>query len=160
MSDRDDALREQLVWLLKNEHAHVGYERAFADLPAHLRGARSENIPHTPWWLLEHMRIAQHDILEFCRRPEHVSPDWPEGYWPDGDAPPNAQAWEQSFDDFARELEAMCALIGDPAHDLHAPFPHGDGQTLLREALLLADHNAYHLGQVVAVRRALGAWED
>jgi hypothetical protein len=117
-----------------------------------------DGVPHTPWRLLEHMRIAQWDILEFSRDPGHVSPAFPEGYWPEGDAPPEAQAWDRSVRAFRADLQAMQDLVRDPATDLFARIPHGDGQTVLREALLVADHNAYHLGQLVMLRRCLGIW--
>ena len=117
-------------------------------------------MPHSPWRLLEHLRIAQWDILEFSRNPSHVSPPWPVGYWPNGDAPPDALAWDRAVDAFRADLAAMCELVNDSATDLFAPLPHGDGQTVLREALLVADHNAYHLGQLVVVRRLLGCWPE
>jgi hypothetical protein len=156
--DRDKSLREHVLYLLRGGGAHLNFDAAIADLAAKARGARPPGIPHTPWRLLEHMRIAQRDILEFSRNARHKSPKWPEGYWPDGDAPPNAAAWDRGVAEFRADLEAMCDLVADPGTDLFAPIPHGDGQTILREALLVADHNAYHLGQLVAVRRALGAW--
>ena len=156
----DKALREHLVYLLRGGGAHLSFEDAIADLPIELRGAKVQGVPHTPWRLLEHMRIAQWDILEFSRNPKHVSPNFPEGYWPEGDAPPNANAWDQSVEAFQADLKAMEALVADPATDLFAPNPHGDGQTILREALLVADHNAYHLGQLVVIRRCLGAWPE
>ena len=106
------------------------------------------------------MRIAQWDILEFSRNPHHVSPSFPDGYWPNGDAPPDDSAWKRSAAAFRADLQAMCDLVADEATDLFAPIPHGQGQTILREALLVADHNAYHLGQFIIVRRALGAWPD
>jgi hypothetical protein len=154
----DKALREQLVKLLGSSEAHVDFETAIADLPADLRGAKPAGIPHSPWRLLEHMRIAQWDILEFSRNAKHVSPKFPEGYWPAGDAPPNTAAWDKSVAAFRADLKAMQNLVNDSSKDLSAPIAHGQGQTLLREALLLADHNSYHLGQLIAVRRALGAW--
>jgi len=116
-------------------------------------------VPHTPWRLLEHLRIAQWDILEFSRNPKHVSPSFPDGYWPRSDAPPDAAAWDRSVAAFRADLKAMQDLVADPATDLFALLPHGEGQTILREALLVADHNAYHLGQLVMLRRALGAWD-
>jgi hypothetical protein len=106
------------------------------------------------------MRLAQWDILEFSRNPRHVSPPWPDGYWPPGDAPPDARAWDRAVDAFRKDLESICALVADPATDLFAAIPHGEGQTILREALLVADHNAYHLGQLVVVRRLLGCWPE
>lgn len=159
-TSRDAPLREHLIDLLGGGHAHVGFERAVADLDPALRGARVAGLPHTPWRLLEHMRIAQWDILEFSVRPGHVSPEFPGGYWPQGDAPPDPAAWDRSVASFQSDLKAMMDLVADPATDLYAPIPHGQGQTILREALLVADHNAYHLGQLVTVRRLLGAWDD
>lgn len=156
----DRALRKHLVDLLRGGNAHVDFERAVRGLPARLRGARTPKVPFTPWRLLEHMRIAQWDILEFSRDAKHVSPDWPKGYWPTGDAPPSARAWEGSVAGFRRDLAAMEALVKNPATDLFARIPHGTGQTILREALLVADHNAYHLGQFLLLRRLLGAWKD
>ena len=158
--DKDKALREHLEYLLRGGGAHLDFEAAVADLPAELRGARPAGVPHSPWRLLEHLRIAQWDILEFSRNPRHVSPAFPEGYWPRGDAPPDADAWDRSVAAFRADLRAMQDLVADPATDLLAPLPHGQGQTVLREALLVADHNAYHLGQLVVVRRLLGAWSE
>ena len=154
----EQSLRDHLLYLLRGGGAHLDFESAIAGLPANLRGAKPASLPHTPWRLLEHMRLAQWDILEFCRNPKHVSPDFPDGYWPRGDAPPDAGAWDRSADAFRADLRAMQELVADASSDLFAPIPHGQGQTLLREALLVADHNAYHLGQLVTVRRLLGAW--
>jgi uncharacterized damage-inducible protein DinB len=153
-------LRENLLELLKGGGAHLDFEKAIAGLPTALRGAKPTGVPHTPWRLLEHLRIAQQDILEFTRNPQHRSPPWPEGYWPAGDAPPDNLAWDRSVAAFRADLQAMQDLVADPSSDLFTPLPHGDGQTTLREALLVADHNAYHLGQLVVVRRLLGAWEE
>lgn len=156
--NHDRALRKHLLWLLDGGDAHLDCEPAFAGLPARLRGAKPPGLPHTPWRLLEHMRIAQWDILQFCLDPEHVSPKFSEGYWPDGDGPPDAKAWQRSVKAFRADLQAMRTLLTDPAIDLFAPIPHGQGQTVLGEALLVADHNAYHLGQLIVVRQALYAW--
>ena len=158
--DKDKALREHLLYLLGGGGAHLNFEKAIADLPPELRGAKPPAIPHTPWRLLEHLRIAQWDILEFSRNPRHVSPSWPDGYWPQGDGPPTAEAWDNSVAAFRSDLKAMQDLVADPATDLFTPIPHGEGQTILREALLVADHNAYHLGQLVVVRRLLGCWPE
>lgn len=155
----DKALREHLLDLLRGGGAHLNFEQAFAGLPAKLRGARPRGLPFTAWRLLEHMRIAQWDILEFSRDSKHVSPEFPEDYWPAGDRPPNAAAWEHSVNSFRADRKAMEKLVADPKTDLNARIPHGTGQTVLREALLVADHNAYHLGQVVMLRRLLGAWK-
>jgi hypothetical protein len=156
MNDR--FLREHLLALLRGEGAHLTFDEAIADLPPELRGAKLSGEPHTPWRLLEHLRIAQWDILEFSRNPKHRSPVFPDGYWPNEDAPPNAGAWDRSVSAFRSDLTAMQDLVADPARDLFARIPHGDGQTILREALLVADHNSYHLGQLVMLRRVLGAW--
>ena len=156
----DQALRKHLLELLDGGHAHLRFDAAIADLPVALRGARPERVPHSPWRLLEHLRIAQWDILEFSRNPRHVSPQWDKEYWPEGDAPPDAAAWDKSVAAFRADLQAMKDLVNNPATDLFAPIPHGQGQTILREALLVADHNAYHLGQLVVVRRLLGAWPE
>jgi hypothetical protein len=154
------SLREHVLYLLRGGGAHLSFEKAIAKLPPKLRGVRPAKVPHSPWRLLEHLRIAQWDILEFCRNPKHVSPDFPDGYWPAGDAPPNASAWNKSVAAFQADLQAMQDLVADPGTDLFARIPHGQDQTILREALLVADHNAYHLGQLVVVRRLLGAWQD
>ena len=156
----DVALRNHLVELLQGGHAHLNFESAIAGLPEALRGARPANLPHTPWRLLEHMRIAQWDILKFSIDPDHVSPEFPDGYWPEGDAPPQPSAWDRAVEGFRADLKAMIDLVLDPGTDLFAPIAHGQGQTILREALLVADHNAYHLGQLVTVRRLLGAWSE
>jgi len=154
------SLRQHLLELLRGGNAHLNFEEALAGLPPNLRGERPHGLPYSPWRLLEHMRIAQRDILEFSRNPKHVSPQWPAGYWPESDAPPDDKAWQKSIRQFRADLKAMQELVEDPAIDLLAPIPHGDGQTILREALLVADHNSYHLGQLVTLRRLLGAWES
>lgn len=151
----DDALREHVLYLLQGGGAHAPIDTVLADWPPPLRGAKPEGQPHTAWRLLEHLRIAQSDILEFSRNPEHVSPAWPAGYWPETDAPPDEGSWDRSVAAFRADLQAMQALVADPHADLYAPLPHGDGQTLLREALLVADHNAYHQGQLAVLRRLL-----
>jgi len=158
--DHDQALRGQLLELLKGGNAHLKFEEVVNDFPERLRGKRLEGQPHTAWRLLEHMRIAQWDILEFSRSSKHVSPEFPDGYWPEGDAPASAAAWEKSVKQFRADLKAMQDLVADPKTDLYAAIPWGDGQTVLREALLVADHNAYHLGELLMVRRLLGAWKS
>jgi DinB superfamily len=153
-------LREQLIYLLKGGGAHVHFEDALNGLPSGLRGTFAKGLPHTAWQLLEHARIAQWDILEFSRNPKHVSPDFPAGYWPKTPAPANDADWENSVAQFRRDLAAMVHLVKNPRTDLFKKIPQGDKQTVLREALVLADHNSYHLGQLVYLRRALGAWPD
>jgi hypothetical protein len=156
--EKDVSLRQHVLELLKGGSAHTSFQDAIQDFPAELRGKRPKGAPHSPWELLEHMRIAQLDILEFSRDAKHASPKWPEGYWPESPEPPDEKAWDRSVHAFCEGLGSMCALVADDATDLYARIPHGDGQTILREALLVADHNAYHLGQLVLVRRMLGAW--
>ncbi|HWW73802.1 MAG TPA: DinB family protein [Pyrinomonadaceae bacterium] len=155
--DKDRQLREHLLYLLRGGGAHVKFEEVVKDFPAELINAKVEGVPYTPWQLLEHMRIAQWDIVEFSRSAAHVSPEWPEGYWPDKSKEASREDWRQSAERFREDLRAMEALLEDAASDLYARIPHGDGQTLLREALLVADHNAYHLGALVTLRRALEA---
>jgi hypothetical protein len=153
--DNIESLRTHVVNLLTKAEAHVDAVSTLKDFPAALHGRKPKGSPHTPWQLLEHMRLAQWDILRFSVDPKHVSPKWPEGYWPQTAAPPSDKAWNDSVRSFIADLNEMVALVRDKKRDLFAPFLHGDGQTLLREALLVADHNAYHLGQLVLVRKTL-----
>jgi hypothetical protein len=152
---KTDSTRQHVSNLLTKAEAHVDLREALKNFPQDLRGRKPEGAPHTPWQLLEHIRIAQWDILEFSRSAKHKSPKWPDEYWPRTEAPPSDKAWDKSVKQVLADLEAMRKLISDPKRDLTAKIPHGDGQTLLREALLVADHNAYHLGQLVMVRRIL-----
>ena len=156
--ESDRALRQHLIYLLTDGGAHTKFEDVITAIPAKLRGQTPAAMPHSPWMLLEHMRIAQWDILEFSRNPKYKSPEWPESYWPPTEAPPNAAAWNESVKNFRKDLKSLENLIADTNTDLFAKIPWGDGQTILREALLVADHNAYHLGQLVDVLRLLGAW--
>jgi len=155
----DQSLREHITYLLEGGGAHAKFDDVIEDLPPNLRGTKPDRFPHTAWMLLEHLRLAQWDILEFSRNARHVSPEWPKGYWPPTEAPSSDAAWGKSIQQFRRDLKAMQLLVADPKTDLFGRIPWGDGQTILREALLLADHNAYHLAQLVDVRRLLGAWE-
>jgi hypothetical protein len=155
---RDQALRAHVLYLLKGEGAHAAFDDVVQDLPAKLRGAKPAGQPHTPWRLLEHMRIAQWDILDFSRNPKYQFQESESYYWPEEDAPPSHAAWQQSVKSFHADLNAIQALVKDPKTDLYAKIPWGDGQTILREALLVADHNAYHLGELLMLRRLLGAW--
>src|SRR5215472_505616 len=156
----DKSLRDHVIYLLKGEGAHAKFEAVVADFPAELRGKKVPKLPHTAWMLLEHLRIAQWDILEFSRNAKHQSPNWPSGYWPKDEAPPSASGWTNSVRSFEKDSKAMQSLVADPKSDLYAPFPWGEGQTLLREALVVADHNAYHRGQLLDLRRLLGAWKN
>jgi hypothetical protein len=158
-ADPNHSLRQHLIDLLNGGHAHAKFDDVIKGLAPKLRGAKPDKFPHSPWMLLEHIRIAQRDILEFSRSAKHVSPKWPEGYWPKNAAPANSAAWNKSMRQVRRDLKAMQKLVGDPKTDLFARIPWGNGQTILREALLVADHNAYHLGQLLDVRRLLGDWE-
>jgi Mn-containing catalase len=161
MKDSNDrSLREHLLYLLQGGGAHAKFDDAIADIPEKARGKKPSGLPHSPWMLLEHLRIAQRDILEFSRTEEHASPEWPKGYWPETEAPPTATAWNASIKQFRADLKAMEDLVKDPKTDLFAKIAWGDGQTILREALLVADHNAYHIAQIVDARRLLGVWPD
>ena len=157
---KDKALREHVLYLLDGGGAHAKFDQVIAGIPAKLRGQKPAGLPHSLWMLLEHLRIAQWDILQFSRKPGHASPQWPEGYWPSTDAPSGPAAWNQSVKKFRQDLKAIGELVKNPKTDLLAPIPWGDGQTILREALLVADHNAYHLGQMLDARRLLGTWPD
>lgn len=159
MESHDQALRDHLLELLRSRSAHLDFDKAVAGLRPELRGVRPAGAPHSVWELVEHLRICQWDILEFSRSADHVSPEWPAGTWPPTPEPPDGQAWEESLASFRRDLQAMKDLVADPETDLYARLPWGDGQTVLREAMLAADHNAYHLGQIVLVRELLGNWE-
>jgi hypothetical protein len=157
--DPIQSLRKELDRLLSGKGAHADFEAAVADFPAKLRGVKPEGVPHTAWELVEHLRIAQWDMLEFSRDDKHVSPAWPEGYWPKNAEPESAAAWEKSVKAFQHDLAAMRKLVADPKSELFTPLPHGEGQTLLREAMQMADHNAYHVGELIFLRRLLGAWK-
>jgi hypothetical protein len=152
-----DPLRTHVINLLHMEGAHLTFREAVADFPIELRGKKPHGAPHTAWQLLEHMRLAQEDILDFSRNPDYQERKFPEDYWPPTPAPPSTEAWESSVQQFEKDLKAMEKLISDPAADLFTKIPHGQAQTLLREALLVADHNSYHLGQLVFLRKILEA---
>lgn len=153
------SLRKHLLYLLTKGGAHATFEDAVKSVPPAARGKVPEGAAHSLWQLLEHMRIAQWDILEFSRDAKHKSPKFPKGYWPKTAAPPNAKAWDKSIKDFLADRDAMCKLIEKKSTDLFAEIPHGEGQTILREAMLMADHNAYTVGEIVITRRLLGVWK-
>ena len=159
-NDHDHSLRQHLKYLLSDGGAHAKFSDVVSSFPANLRRQKPAGFPHSAWMLLEHMRIAQRDILEFSRNPKYASLEWPGGYWPRTETPPNAATWSASIKAFNKDLNEMQALVTNPKTDLFARIPWGDGQTILREALLIADHNAYHLGQLVDVRRLVGAWPE
>ncbi|MGB9010848.1 MAG: DinB family protein [Candidatus Acidiferrales bacterium] len=154
----DTELREYLAKVLTWGEAHADWKQALAGLDPAQRGVRPAGSPYSAWELLEHARIAQEDIVDFATNPKYRAREWPASYWPNSPAPPDDAAWEKSVKEFAQGTEEMVKLLKDPRTDLFAKIPHGTGQTMLRQALLLADHNSYHLGQLVLVRRLLGAW--
>lgn len=154
--DPSTALRTQLNHLLERSEAHIGFDEAVANVPAFGRGTRPPGLPHSTWELVEHIRLAQRDILEFCLPGEYTLRDWPADYWPASPEPPAPDAWDASVEAIRLDREEFQRLVADPATDLLAVVPHGTTQTYLREVLLTADHNAYHLGQLMAVRRLLG----
>ncbi len=156
----DNLLRDQVVELLSGRGAHASFDDVVKDMPEKLQGAKPDGLPHTPWMLLEHLRLAQWDILEFSRNPKYKAQKWPDDYWPKTEAPPSAAAWNKGVKQFRKDLKAMQELVVNPKTDLYASIPWGDGQTVLREALLLADHNSHHLGQLIDVRRLLGRWKS
>ena len=154
------SLRKHLDNLLRMKGAHVAFEAVVTDFPVALRGAKPHGVPHSAWELLEHMRMAQEDILDFSRNPDYREKKFPDDYWPLTETPPNDETWKDSVARFQSDLKEFQALIADTGQDLLAKIPHGRGQTLLREALLVADHNAYHLGQFVFLRKMLEAGDD
>jgi hypothetical protein len=153
------SLRKHVVNLMTKSEAHATFEGAVKDVPAAARGTVPEGAAHSLWELVEHMRITQSDILKFSTDAKHKSPKWPKGYWPKTATPPNAKAWDKSIKDFLADRDELCKLVEKKSSDLFAEIPHGDGQTILREAMLAADHNAYHVGEIVVTRRLLGVWK-
>ncbi len=154
-----DALRPHLLEFLRGGSAHVDAGTVFADFPVEFAGVRPAGSPHSPWELLEHLRLALKDLLRFCTDPQYKAPQWPEEYWPAAVEPPSPESWEASAADFQEQLRLFEALIEDPETKLEARIPWGEGQTILREVLLAGDHNSYHLGQLVLLRKQLGAWK-
>jgi len=151
-------LREHLIWLLEGGGAHVSVESVIGDFPQDFAGVKPPKFPHTAWQILEHMRIVQWDILQFCLNSSHISPKFPQGYWPQHARPKDSEEWERTEARFRDDLSGIIDMVNDFDIDLLVPIPHGSGQTYLREVLLVADHNAYHLGQLVTLRRALDIW--
>ena len=153
------AVRELLGKALAWQDAHATFDDAVKDIPVDLRGRRPQGLPYSPWELLEHLRIAQHDILDFCVNADYREMKWPDDYWPASPAPESEAAWKRSIDRFTADRKALQKLAADATIDLEAKIPHGSGQTYLRELVLMIDHNAYHVGQLVLVRRLLGIWK-
>lgn len=160
MPSEDRALREQLHELIFSGNAHADIDTVLADFPIEQTGKKPAGTPYTAWQLLEHLRLTVHDLLEFSTNSEYLAPKWPEDYWPATEAPQNQGEWETSVKAFKADCKAIAKLATDPASNLYAQIPWGQGQTLLREILLAADHNSYHLGQMVLLRKQLGAWPN
>ena len=156
----DKPLREHLAKLLDWRDAHADFDKAVADLPQAIQGKVPKGLPYSPWQLLEHLRLAQRDILDFCVAETYEKKNWPDDYWPKDPAPPSADSWEKSVAAFRADRQALLKLVNDSAVDLFAFVPHSGKHTYLREVLLVADHNAYHIGQLVYARRVLGAWDE
>jgi len=154
----DAALRSHLTGLLTARQAHCTFEDAVAHMPNDRRGERPENLPYSVWELADHIRVAQRDILDYCRNPDYTAPDWPADYWPEMTAPPTESAWPECLAQVRTDRDAMCDLVTDASIDLHDTVPTSNEHTYLREAMLVADHTTYHIGQIVAVRRSLGLW--
>ncbi|HET9282558.1 MAG TPA: DinB family protein [Candidatus Angelobacter sp.] len=154
----DNSLRDHLLYLLNGDGAHIDFESVIKDLPANLRGKKPAGAAHTPWQLVEHLRITQRDVLESIRNSKHVSPEFPAGYWPASEAPATGKDWEKSVDAFRADHRTLAEMVAN-SNGLLTPISHSDGQTIFRKLAMLADHNAYHLGQLVVVRRILGAWQ-
>jgi hypothetical protein len=157
--NQDQALRKHLLELLDGGQAHAAFDDVVADFPSKFRGEKPVGLPHSGWMLVEHLRITQWDILDFSRNPKYAAIKWPDDYWPKSPEPPNEAAWDKSIKSFRDDLNAMKKLVNDLKTDLFAKLPWGEGQTILREALLIADHNSYHLAQLIDVRRLLGIWK-
>jgi DinB superfamily len=157
--DNSKALRKHLIKRFESSDAHADFDAAVKDMPFELQGKRAKGAEHSPWEELEHLRIAQWDIFEFASNPKHKSPKFPDGYWPKTSASPDEKAWDKSAQAFRDDVKRFTKLLANESTDLFAKIPHGDGQTILRQALVAIDHNAYHLGQLVLLRRLLGAWK-
>jgi uncharacterized damage-inducible protein DinB len=154
----DASIRDHVRKLLDWKEAHAGFDKAVAGIPPHARGETPDGLPYSLWQVLEHLRLSQRDILEFCRNPNYEQPKWPDDYWPSSATPPSDAAWDESVRQFRADREVLQDLAADPAIDPTARIPHGQGQTYLRELLLVADHGAYHVGELVVIRRLLGVW--
>jgi hypothetical protein len=157
MTQEDDSVRKHVLSLLRGSSAHISFDDFISGFPADLCNRHIDGLPYTPWQVLEHMRLALWDILEFSRDANHVSPEFPKGYWPQPNEAGTTALWQETVDAFRNDLQQMQSLLDDPATDLHAKIPHGDGQTILREALVVAEHNAYHLGVLAVMARILKA---
>ena len=158
--ESDKVVREQLLFLLRGGNAHMNFDQAVTDFPIQNINTKPPNISYTPWYLLEHLRIAQWDILEFIRDPKHVSPTWPEGYWPPENQVADQAKWEKTISDFHTDMEMLQDIVVDQHVDLYAPISHAPDYTILREILLVADHNAYHIGEFAILRQVMDNWHS
>ena len=154
----DQVVRQQLLALLNGGNAHMTFEQAVADFPAEHFNTRPDNVAYTPWHILEHLRIAQWDILEFIRDPDHVSPEWPKGYWPDPAEDSDQNQWKETVSAFLSNLGSLRYIVKDPDIDLYAPIPHAPNYTIFREILVVSDHNAYHIGEFAILRQFMSTW--
>jgi hypothetical protein len=157
--NQDQIVRQQLLALLRGGNAHMDYETMIADFPMGQINEMPPNVPYSPWQLLEHLRITQWDILAFIQEPDHESPDWPRGYWPGPGSTADEQQWKATVEAFKSDLQALIAMVEDPETDLYSDIPHADGYTILREILLVADHNAYHIGEFAILRQVMDTWK-
>lgn len=158
--DKDKELRSHVLSLLEGGNAHIKLQDAVKGFPIGKINAKAQNVPYSPWELIEHMRITQYDILDFIRNPKYRYMEWPKDYWPAKGKKADSAAWRKSISAFNRDAAELKKILKDPKTDLYAKIPHGTGQTVLREMLLVADHNAYHIGELLVVRRGIGAWKD
>ena len=158
-NSNDEVIREHVLFALNGDGAHVDFETAMRDLPEALRDKRPPGAAHSLWEVIQHLRIAQWDILEYIRNSSHVSPEFPAGYWPAVNSQPSSDSWEESLEKFRADFAAIIAMVSDPTCDILAPLHGVSGQTIARKLLMLADHNAYHLGEFVALRRVLAGWQ-
>jgi hypothetical protein len=154
----DQVVRQQLLALLEGGNAHMTFEQAVADYPSEHFNSRPDNVSYTPWHILEHLRIAQWDILEFIRNPDHVSPEWPAGYWPDTNDTADLTQWQKTINTFLADKQALRDIVADPATDLYEQIPHAPGYNIFREILVVSDHNAYHIGEFAILRQVMGTW--
>ena len=160
MSADDRILRDQLLELINGASAHLDVATVLADFPEQYRVAKPKGAPHNAWQLVEHTRFTLRDLLDFCNNAHYLTPKWPEEYWPESETPPSSQAWDEAVNGLQADLHAFKELIDDPATNLYSTIPWGDGQTILREILLAADHTSYHLGQIVFLKKQLEATHD
>ena len=158
MTTEDKVLRDQLLALLRGGNAHLTFDDAVADFPMAYINVKPPQVSYTPWHLLEHLRLAQWDILEFIRNPNHESPPWPEGYWPSPDEQTDEAGWQNTLNQFRTDLKAVEVLVTNPNTNFFTPIPHAPDYTIFREILLVADHNAYHIGEFAILRQVMGTW--